>query len=385
MRLFKQPRSPYYFFDARINGKRQRISTQEISRRAAERVAANYLLKIGAGDSVKRSRQIPTLQQFSERFFAWADNTSSLEPKTKKYYRYGWRLVSFTALAQTLIDQIDSEITDTLVFERPVIDRRTSKETGEWIVCGKTYSQQALRTLRVMLGQAHEWKILKQKPSFKIGKTPGRDGIITPEIEAVILRELNGYRTRRAWLAVLTVMDTGCRPSEVFAMRIENIDWAGRRIWIPEGKTAQARRWLVMTERLHKELSTWCRGGEGPSWLFPARTSGSKAGHLTSIGHSFKAACIRGGLDPKLVLYLTRHTFGTTAMRETGNTFAVMKAMGHSDVQSMRPYQHQELDQIAAVMNRRNTANQYAPRHGQGHTFGILEFSDPHRHWALVP
>jgi len=244
MRLFKQPRSPYYFFDARINGKRQRISTQEISRRAAERVAANYLLKIGAGDSVKRSRQIPTLQQFSERFFAWADNTSSLEPKTKKYYRYGWRLVSFTALAQTLIDQIDSEITDTLVFERPVIDRRTSKETGEWIVCGKTYSQQALRTLRVMLGQAHEWKILKQKPSFKIGKTPGRDGIITPEIEAVILRELNGYRTRRAWLAVLTVMDTGCRPSEVFAMRIENIDWAGRRIWIPEGKTAQARRWL---------------------------------------------------------------------------------------------------------------------------------------------
>jgi hypothetical protein len=32
--------------------------------------------------------------------------------------------------------------------------------------------------------------------------------------------------------------------------------------------------------------------------------------------------------------------FGTTTMRETGNTFAVMKAMGHASVQSMEPYQH---------------------------------------------
>jgi integrase len=56
---------------------------------------------------------------------------------------------------------------------------------------------------------------------------------------------------------------------------------------------------------------------------------------MSTIAHSFKAACIRGSLDPKIVPYLSRHTFGTTALRETGNTFAVMKAMGHADVQSM--------------------------------------------------
>jgi hypothetical protein len=41
-------------------------------------------------------------------------------------------------------------------------------------------------------------------------------------------------------------------------------------------------------------------------------------------------------------------------MRETGNTFAVMKAMGHASVLSMEPYQHQQVDQLTAVMNRRN-------------------------------
>jgi len=64
----------------------------------------------------------------------------------------------------------------------------------------------------------------------------------------------------------------------------------------------------------------------------------------------------RGGLDSKLVPYLARHAFGTTAMRETGNAFAVMKAMGHASVLSMEPYQHQQVDQLTAVMNRRNEA-----------------------------
>jgi hypothetical protein len=32
-----------------------------------------------------------------------------------------------------------------------------------------------------------------------------------------------------------------------------------------------------------------------------------------------------------------------------------MKAMGHASVQSMKPYQHQETDQVNEVMNRRNS------------------------------
>ena len=73
-------------------------------------------------------------------------------------------------LARTPIDQIDAELIDTVAFERPVIDRRTNKETGELVLCGKSYSQQALRTLRVMLGQAHKWRVIRQKVSFHIGE-----------------------------------------------------------------------------------------------------------------------------------------------------------------------------------------------------------------------
>jgi len=47
----------------------------------------------------------------------------------------------------------------------------------------------------------------------------------------------------------MMMQDTGMRPSEVFEMRLENLHWAERRIWIPSGKTAQARRFVGMTER----------------------------------------------------------------------------------------------------------------------------------------
>ena len=96
MRLYSQPRSPYLFFDTYIEGKRHRISTKETTVRAAEKVAKDYLFKMGAGDAGRRSLKTPTLQAFSERFFTWADNTSTLEPTTKKYYSYGWRLLGVT-------------------------------------------------------------------------------------------------------------------------------------------------------------------------------------------------------------------------------------------------------------------------------------------------
>ena len=112
MRLYTQPRSPYLFFDVCVDGKRHRVSTKETTVRAAEKAANTYLIKLGAGDLSKRNHQVPTLLEFSERFFTWADNSSTIEPNTKRYYHYGMRLLSFTVLAHTPIDQIDAELID---------------------------------------------------------------------------------------------------------------------------------------------------------------------------------------------------------------------------------------------------------------------------------
>jgi site-specific recombinase XerD len=89
-------------------------------------------------------------------------------------------------------------------------------------------------------------------------------------------------------------------------------------------------------------------------WVFPS--SRSKSGHLTTIAKGFQAVRDRAGLDKKVVPYLARHTYGTYTMAKTRNTFAVADAMGHVDLKSMEPYQHQELEPLRAVINERNRA-----------------------------
>jgi site-specific recombinase XerC len=59
------------------------------------------------------------------------------------------------------------------------------------------------------------------------------------------------------------------------------------------------------------------------------------------------------GLPNDLVLYCARHGFGTEMYRATKNLFAVMNVMGHTTVSTTMKYQHQNIDEVAAVASHR--------------------------------
>jgi hypothetical protein len=120
----------------------------------------------------RRSHRAPILREFSKRFLAWAENSNTLKPNTRRYYTYGWRLLSFSVLASMPIDQITAETIDVIKFRRPVIDRKSGEDTGTIIDCSRAYTNQALRKLKVMLGKAREWKVLKERTSFTIPRLP---------------------------------------------------------------------------------------------------------------------------------------------------------------------------------------------------------------------
>src|SRR5437016_2036298 len=64
----------------------------------------------------------------------------------------------------------------------------------------------------------------------------------------------------------------------------------------------------------------------------------------------------RRPVSPKdLVMYCARHDFGTYTLSHTGNLAAVMKTMGHRDVQTAMQYQHPELESVRAAINDRNS------------------------------
>jgi integrase len=92
-------------------------------------------------------------------------------------------------------------------------------------------------------------------------------------------------------------------------------------------------------------------GERREGWIFKAF---SASGHLTTVDRKFRQARSEAGLPEKLVLYCSRHDFGTRVLQGTGNLAVVMRAMGHGGPSTAMKYQHPELEQVRSVLNGTN-------------------------------
>ena len=70
-------------------------------------------------------------------------------------------------------------------------------------------------------------------------------------------------RTRELFRDILILMrDTGMRNErELFRMRIENLDWQNRVIFVPDSETPEGRRLVPMSARVLKILRERCEAG----------------------------------------------------------------------------------------------------------------------------
>ncbi len=133
--------------------------------------------------------------------------------------------------------------------------------------------------------------------------------------------------TRELFRDIVALMrDTGMRNErELFQIRIENLDWNNRTIFVPDSKTPEGRRPVPMSRRVSYILTKRC-GTRVDGWIFPSKRSAS--GHLRSICNLFRQARNEAALPKELVLYCARHDYGTRVLMRTGNLAAVMKTMG---------------------------------------------------------
>jgi integrase len=176
-----------------------------------------------------------------------------------------------------------------------------------------SYVNQALRTLRRLLGKAVEWKVIAVAPTVRLMEEVGRELTIDPETEAKLL----AVAKQPLKDVLVVIQDTGMRPEEVFRIRIENIDWSRRLIFNPNGKTKAARRHVPISERMLDLLSIRC-SNKPEGWLFPSRRA--ECGHLTTVAKQFRDARTEAGLPESLVLYCARHAFGRAVYGATGKS-----------------------------------------------------------------
>ena len=324
MKLFKKKDSSFYLYDFNVRGTRYRGSTKESNQKRAEKIAALKLSQI-----IERrdplDKKSPSLLEFSTRFFDWIDS-AVLAMKSKKYYRNGWRLLSATKIVGTPLDRIARDDVETLSFSRSAANANC-----------------ALRTLRRMLHKAEEWNLIDKIPKFKLLRESGRTLRLDDEAEQklVVAAQACGWTQHKFELfrdVLILARDTGMRNQrELYQIRIENLDWKNRIIFVPDSKTPHGRRMIPTSDRALEILQARV-GQRREGWLFPSKRS--KSGHLTDIGKQFRAARLKAGLPVHLVMYCTRHDFGSRVLTRTRNLPAVMKTIGHKDVRAAMHYQH---------------------------------------------
>jgi integrase len=337
VKLFKKPKSKFYWYDFTVRGRRYRASTQETKSARALQVASLKLASV-----MERTDPLPAkpavLKEFADRFLEWVSD-SRLEEKTRKFYCNGWRLLKSTFVAMLRVDEITSDCAEQLKFPGSAANANC-----------------ALRTLRRMLHKAEEWKMIGHAPKIKMMKEHGRHLRLDDEAESKLTKGTTACswrpRTRELFQDIVTLMrDTGMRNErELFRMRIENLDWPNRVIFVPDSKTAEGRRLVPMSARVFEILRIRCDARQ-EGWVFPSKRSAS--GHLMSICNLFRKARNKAGLPRELVLYCARHDYGTRVLMRTGNLAAVMKTMGHRDVKTAMHYQHPELEIVRAALDYR--------------------------------
>lgn len=341
MKLFKKPKSKFFWYDFTVRGQRYRGSTNETKAARASKVAGLKLAQL-VENADPLPKKAPVLSDFSVRFLDWLKSVS-LEDKTKTYYRDGWRLLKASSIARMRLDQITRDVAEVLKFSG-----------------SSSNANCALRTLRRMLHKAEDWKLIRTAPKLKLMKEYGRSLRLDDEAERKLLAGAVACKWRKRSLElfrdiVILMRDTGMRNErELYRMRIENLDWKSRVIFVPDSKTPEGRRSVPMSNRVHDVLVRRCTGRQ-EGWVFPSARAGCD--HLTTMAKRFRDARRKAGLPEDLVLYCGRHDYGTRILKRTGNLAAVMRTMGHRDVKTAMQYQHPEIEIVRAALDHDTAEN----------------------------
>ena len=119
-------------------------------------------------------------------------------------------------------------------------------------------------------------------PKIKMMKEHGRHLRLDDEAENKHLAGALAWnwrqRTRELFRDIVILMrDTGMRNQrELYRMRIENLDWENRVIFVPDSKTAEGRRLVPMSRRVVELLRARCRT-RIDRWVFPSSSAASGA------------------------------------------------------------------------------------------------------------
>lgn len=352
MSLYKNKRSPFWWYDFQISGSRFYGSTGETSRAKAERVEKRERAKAyaKAPDTKGRMRLDAACEKFIEEV---AQFQASQE--TTQY------LLADVTLGMGEATWLH-EITAAKLAQHITTERGRIGRHGK-LISNRTINHQ-LKKLRTLINRARKiWKVRTPEIEWSDLLLPvGEERVraATPDEERRLLAELPAdYRA-----VVLFAIATGLRRENVVGLTWADVDRQPGKIMIKTKSALPDRKWhrVPITRQIRAILSTRKGHHKTRVFTYEARRTDKgnsrRSGRVRGQRYIITPAGLRAALDlaakragvQDFTFHDTRHTGATRLLGATGNLRMVQRLLGHSSIQTTAKYAHVFDDELAAGM-----------------------------------
>jgi integrase len=339
MRVFKRPRSPYYYFDFDLGGKTHVRSTKlKNEREALNYAAANRLklIKQEAGIVEEEKPPVPTLHEFQAQFDAWIDTQHAGKPGTIKFYKSNYqKLLEFEPMRDLALRKVGRTTVNRylatlrkglryawrklkIIDKAPVIEQYQNERQVEYVFDDPMYqlwisnAEEPLRSASILArhsGITRVEMLNLEKGCVIIRSEPDEDGNWG---DVIIKRGLK----RRARKRILKI---NAESKTVF-----------------ENLISQSKCRHVFSQPLHPDQKL-------EPWVLE-----SEMGRLRE-----KLAPDKIKVDPDAGLHTLRHTFLTEAGEHT-DAFTLQYIAGHDTIKTTMRYVHPRAESVSRAFGRMN-------------------------------
>ncbi len=340
----------WVFVDQRGMRKAKKCGPKKLAKQVKEIMEAN--LKLGRpmmGEEEKPP--VPTLNRYYERFKERHMKTA-IKESSYAVYESAFRVQTLPELGGLRLDQIDRERMED--FIAVLMEKDLAKD----------YIRLILGSLRVLINDAIEKRIIKNNPVKGLGKfyrqAPVRHADIEPLSEDESLLFL---RTTLQWEAehypmFLTSLHTGLRSGEVIALQWPDVDWRGKFIEVRRQvvrgkvttlKTKNGKRRVDCSDDLLETLADLKKkrqeealkrgSNEISDWMW-ANGKGQRVDIGNVKTQHFKRVLRKAGLRD-IRYHDLRHTYASQLLAQGEPVTYVSQQLGHANPQiTFRVYAH---------------------------------------------
>jgi integrase len=277
--------------------------------------------------------RVHKLKEFAQRFM----DSHHCKPRTIEYYGEKLkRLLEYSPFADSRLDRIDEELIEQYVqHRRQQVSKRKKRQVSIASV------NRELAVLRRALKLAAEWRIITRVPRIRMlpGEKP-REFVLSHEQERIYLEAAPQPLCDIAML----ILDTGLRIGGAVSLlkadvRLDPINGAKYGLLrIGEGKSKNAKRFLLLTERVQAMLKERIEANNSV-WVFPDE-KGDKPYRVSSLDHQHKRVRKALQLSGEAVIHSLRHTMLTRLGLSGVDVFTLRNIAGHSSVTTSEKYIH---------------------------------------------